>query len=111
MRYLTDMSYSLCVSAKGALGGQTPASLRAYSFAINMAKREILLRAHFDSKPSEEDLDEISCAETEIMADFLYVVVETITTDVEVAPVGQPLSFLPDGVAYLRAGEPGTVCS
>ena len=76
-----------------------------------MTKRGVLLRAHFDSKPSEEDLDGISCAETEIMADFLLVVVETITTDFEVAPVGQPLSFLSDGVACLRAGEPGTVYS
>ena len=110
-RLYKDMTRPVCLSAQRALGGQTPESLRAYSFDADMKKQEILLRAHFGEQPSEADLEEISVVETETMADFLFVVAETITTDVEIVPVGQPLSFLSGGMAYLREGEPGAVCS
>jgi hypothetical protein len=94
---------------KARLGGQTPASLRAYSFAIDKGRKIIRLRAHFAEPPSEDDLEDISIVETEIDADFLDEFVGE--TDVEVSPAGTPPSFLSGGIAYLREGEPGTCCS
>ena len=110
MRFYQDIAHSLCVSARGTVAGQTPESLRAYSFSIDVDKLEILLRAHFGLVPSEGDLKDISCAETEVIAEFPGLFSQ-ISTDVEIMPVGQPLSCLPGGIAYRRAGEPGTVCS
>ena len=37
----------ICGSARRALDGQTPSTLRAYSFAIDHSIGLILLRAHF----------------------------------------------------------------
>jgi hypothetical protein len=98
----------VCGSVKRALSGQTPASLRAYSFAIDNDNKRILLRAHFGENPSEDDLEVISIIETEIDADFLdHFEGET---DTEVVAPGTTPSFLTGGVAYLRDGEPGTTC-
>lgn len=100
---------SLCFSAKRALEGQTPETLRAYSFDIDPEKKLMRLRAHFGESPSEDDLEAISIVETEIDADFLdHFEAET---DTEVVAPGKSLSFLPGGVAYLRNGEPGTICA
>jgi len=66
-----ELLSDVCFSATRALRGQTPVGLRAYSFAIDLEIREILLRAHFDAPPSEDDLEDISVVETEIDADFL----------------------------------------
>jgi hypothetical protein len=101
--------HSVCVFAKRALEGQTPKSLRAHSFAIDKHRKIILLRAHFAERPSEEDMENISVAETEIDADFVDQFV--VETGVEISSVGTPLSFLPGGIAYLRDDEPGTCCS
>lgn len=103
-----DLVRELCWNAKRALQGETPASLRAYSFAMDREAKEIRLRAHFDSAPSEDEAESMSCVETEIAATFLDRF-ET-ETDIEVAPAGTPLALLADGVAYLRDGEAGTVC-
>lgn len=100
---------SLCFSAKRALQGQTPETLRAYSFEIDVGKKLTRLRAHFAQPPSEDDLEAISIVETEIDADFLdHFEGET---GIEVVALGIPLSFLSGGVAYLRQGEAGTICS
>ncbi len=99
----------VCFSARRALRGQTPASLRAYSFAVDETSKLILLRAHFAVAPSAADLADISVVDTEICADFLDRF-ET-KTDVEVAPPATSLSLLDGGIAYLRAGEPGECCS
>jgi hypothetical protein len=109
MKENEDLFKDLCVFAKRALEGQTPKNLRAYSFAIDKHRKIILLRAHFAEPPSEDDMEDISVVETEIDADFVDEFVGE--TDVEVSPVGTPLSFLPGGIAYLREGEPGTCCS
>ena len=101
----------ICWYVKRALQDQTPRNLRAFSYQVELDRKLIRLRAHFDSTPSEDELEEISCVETEIIADFDGATIENFDTDVEVVPVGQPLSFLPGGIAYLRAGESGTVCS
>ena len=106
---MKEVLKSLCFSAKRALGGQTPETLRAYSFEINPEKKLIRLRAHFGEGPSEDDLEAISIIETEIDADFLdHFEAET---DTEVVAPGRSLSFLPGGVACLRNGEPGTICA
>lgn len=106
---MSEIHELLCFSAKRALGGQTPDTLRAYSFEIDQAKKRILLRAHFAVAPSEDDLEAISVIETEIDADFLGHFEGQ--TDIEVVAPGMPLSFLSDGIAYLRKGEPGTICT
>ena len=99
----------VCGSAKRALHGQTPNTLRAYSFSIDHGAKRILLRAHFGENPSEDDLEAISIVETEIDADFLdHFEGET---DTEVVAPGKSLSFLPGGIAYLRKGEFGTICA
>ena len=107
MNDINHMRSAVYWSARRALSDQTPANLRAYSFSIDLEKKEILLRAHFASPPSEADLDDISLAETEIMADFCDPY--DVSTDVAVVPFGHPLLFLPDGIAYLRAGEPSVI--
>ena len=100
---------ALCFSAMRALQGQTPDSLRAYSFDIDLERRLIRLRAHFAEPPSEDDLEAISIIETEIDADFLdHFEGET---DIEVVAPRKTLSLLPGGVAYLREGEPGKICA
>lgn len=60
------------------------------------------MRAHFETEPSEDDLDSISCVETEIDADFLDKFEGE--TDVEVVPLDATPTFLSDGIAYLREG-------
>lgn len=99
---------NLCFSAKRALRGQTPKTLRAYSFALDNENRRVLLRAHFGEAPSEDDMEAISIVETEIDADFLDHF--EAVTDTELALPGTALSFLSGGIAYLRSGEPGQVC-
>ena len=98
----------VCGSAKRALHSQTPATLRAYSFAIDNGNKRILLRAHFGENPSGDDLEAISIIETEIDADFLdHFEGET---DTEVVAPGTTPSLLTGGVAYLRDGEPVKTC-
>lgn len=93
----------VCGSVKRALYSQTPATLRAYSFAVDNHNKRILLRAHFGEKPSEDDLEAISIIETEIDADFLDQF--EAETDTEVVATGTTPSLLSGGVAYLREGE------
>ncbi len=100
---------NLCFSAKRALREQTPETLRAYSFEIDPEKKLIRLRAHFAQPPSEDDLEAISVVETEIDADFLDDFEGE--TGVKIVAPGMPLSFLSGGVAYLRQGEAGAICS
>ena len=99
----------VCGSVKRALEGQTPGSLRAYSFAVDQESRVINLKAHFAQPPSEDDLEAISIVETEVDADFLDHLLGV--TSIEVAGPGSALSLLPGGVAYLRDGEDGEVCA
>ena len=106
---MEEILKSLCFSATRALEGQTPETLRAYSFEIDPGKKLIRLRANFGENPSEDDLEAISIVETEIDADFLdHFEGET---DIEVIALGESPSFLSGGVAYLRKGEPGTTCA
>jgi hypothetical protein len=100
---------AVCFSAKRALRGQTPETLRAYSFGIDQMNGVILLRAHFAQTPSEDDMEAISVIETEIDADFLDDF--EAETHTEVVPMGAPLSLLSGGIAYLREGEIGEICS
>ena len=99
----------LCWSAQRALEGQTPSTLRAYSFEIDHSRKRVLLRAHFGDQPSDDDLEAIGFIETEIDADFFDDFEGE--TDTEIVSPEQRLSFLPGGIAYLREGEPGTPCS
>lgn len=76
----------LCVCLQIGLQGQTPSNLRAVSCSENGP--EFFIRAHFDSAPSEDEAEEISCVETEVYASFPDDTL--IETDVEVAAVGTP---------------------
>ncbi len=106
---MEDFLKSLCFSAKRALRGQMPKTLRAYSFAINSEEGLILLRAHFERPPSEDDLEDISVIEAEIDADFIDDF--EVRTEIEVVAPGKSPSLLSGGVAYLGQGETGTTCS
>ena len=106
---MENLMKSICFSAKRALRGQTPKTLRGYSFDVDLAKSLVLLRVHFGDVPSEDDLEQIAVVETEIDADFLDDF--EIQSDTEIVVPGEPLSFLAGGIAYLREGEPGTVCT
>lgn len=98
----------VCGSAKRALRSQVPATLRAYSFAVDIKNKQILLRAHFCEKPSEDDLDLMSVVETKIDADFLDHFEGR--TEIEVFAPNKAPSFLSGGIAYLAEGEVGQVC-
>jgi hypothetical protein len=89
------------LSAERALRGQTPDNLRAYSVAIDPTAREIVLRAHFYAPPSEQDLEDMSVAETEVDADFWNQFTNT-RTEVDIAPLGTAPQFLPGGVVFNR---------
>jgi len=86
-----------------------PFKTGSYSFEIDPEKKLIRLRAHFAQPPSEDDLEAISVVETEIDADFLDDFEGE--TGVKIVAPGMPLSFLSGGVAYLRQGEAGAICS
>jgi hypothetical protein len=88
----------ICGSAKRALNNQTPATLRAYSFAVDNDRKRILLRAHFAENPSDDDLEGISIIETEIDADILDHFERE--TDTEVVATGTTPSLLAGGIAY-----------
>ena len=105
---MEDILEKVCFSAKRALGGQTPETLRAYSFKIDLGHKLIRLRAHFAQPPSEDDLEAIAIVETEIDADFLDRF--EAETGIEVAAPGAPMRFLSGGAAFLRPGEAGTIC-
>lgn len=106
MSEVGNWSRRVCLSARRALQGQTPKSLRAYSFKIDTLTKKIHLRAHFDQTPSEDDLDDMIFVDGEIDADFIDYF-ET-STDIDIAPMGTTPAFLPGGIACLRDGEPGT---
>ncbi len=106
---MNDILKDVCFSAQRALRGQTPDTLRAYSFEIDPERKVIRLRAHFADAPSEDDLEAISVIETEIDADFIDDFERQ--TDTEIVSPGSSLSLLPSGIAYFCKGEPGTICS
>lgn len=106
---MSDILKDVCFSAQRALRGQTPDALRAYSFEIDRKRGLVRFRAHFAEPPSEDDLESISIVETEIDADFLDDF--AAETDTEIVAPGKSLSLLSGGVAYLRNGESGTICS
>ena len=106
---MDDFFKDVCFSVQRALRGQTPETLRAYLFEIDCARKLLRLRAHFAVPPSDDDLEDISIVEAEIDADFLDHF--TAETDTEVVPPGKSLTLLSGGIAYLREGEIGTICS
>jgi hypothetical protein len=91
-------------TARHVLVGQTPESLLAYSVAVDHDNRRILLRAHFAVPPSEDDLEDMSVVETEILA-AMPDDIET-RTEIEIVSPGAVPALLPGGVAYQR--EEGT---
>lgn len=87
-------------SARRALRGQTPASLREYSFSHDPASRKILLKVETARALTKEEIDDIQVAETEIHADFWDA--REVETVIVVVPPGAPLNPLPGGVVFRR---------
>jgi hypothetical protein len=56
---------AIVASAKRALPGQTPASLREYSFSYDPVSKKILLKAETERTPTEQELDDLQVAESE----------------------------------------------
>ena len=63
---------------------------------------EIRINAYFDSEPSEQDVEEVRCAGTEVIADFPAPY--TISESCSVVPADNRLEKL-DFIAFLRAGH------
>ena len=96
----------MCFSQARASWPDPPATLRAYSFAIDHEQKQIWLRAHFAEEPSEDDLDAISIIETEVDADFLDHFEGD--TDTEIAAPGTNLAFLADAWRICVPESPAT---
>ncbi|MXP63701.1 hypothetical protein E0493_10115 [Roseomonas sp. M0104] len=97
---LERLREKLLWSARRALGGQTPASLVVYSVAGDQVQKRLRLLAQFDEQPSEDDLEDLACVETEIFSDFFDGV--SIKTEISIVAPGEELDLLPDGMAYRR---------
>lgn len=90
-------------SAQRALSGQTPPELLAYSFAVDREQQVIHLKAHFSQPPSEDAVENIEIAETEIFSDFPDHF--DAETEMEVVPAGQEPVPLSGGFVW-RLGDP-----
>ena len=100
---------SWCVDR--ALRGKVSMSLRALSFLFDVPSQIIILKAEVDRALSEDEREELRAVESEISADNVLATGPSLRNQtatklvVAVAPPAQPLDPLPDGVAFLRAGE------
>jgi hypothetical protein len=96
---------AIVASAKRALRGQTPASLREYSFSYDPVSKKILLKAETERTPTEQELDDLQVAESEIHADFWDAA--EVKTAIEIVPPGAALNPLPGGVIFRREDRRG----
>lgn len=96
---------AIVASAKRALPGQTPASLREYSFSYDPVSKKILLKAETERTPTEQELDDLQVAESEIHADFWDAA--EVKTVIEIVPPGAALNPLPEGVIFRREDRRG----
>jgi len=95
-----ELTGRIAASARRALQGQMPASLREYSFSFDRAAKHIMFKAEVEPALTEDDL---LAAESEVYADFAD---DTqVETSIEVVPADLPLRPLPGGVVFLRSGE------
>lgn len=85
------------LSALRALQGAVPRSLRAFS--VETGNTEVRTRAIFDETATEADKELLSCAGTEMIADFPAP--WTINEEVLVIPVGNAMKHLRE-LIFLR---------
>ncbi|MBO1077539.1 hypothetical protein [Roseomonas haemaphysalidis] len=71
---------------------------------VDIPRQLLRLRAHFAVPPSEDNLEDMFCVETDIFSD--YVDDTFIETEIEVLAPGAEPNFLPGGVAYRRSDPP-----
>ncbi|HYF09622.1 MAG TPA: hypothetical protein VD970_18535, partial [Acetobacteraceae bacterium] len=64
------MLNKIAASAARAVHGRDLPHLIAYSYDFDEAIRAIRLKAHFAVLPSEDEIEEVQDAETEVLADF-----------------------------------------
>lgn len=89
-----------------ALIGNTPESLRAFSFACKEETKQIWLKAHFERGYTPEEYDAVMAVEAEMWAQFPDDLGYQIAMEFETVACGDPIHPLGDGLAYLRPGEP-----
>jgi len=98
-----ELTGRIAASARRALQGQMPASLREYSFSFDRAAKHIMFKAEVEPALTEDERDDLLAAESEVYADFAD---DTqVETSIEVVPADLPLRPLPGGVVFLRSGE------
>ncbi len=95
-RWLPEIEYFVT----GAVRSQAPSSLLAFSFEFLAEKREVRLKAHFSGIPTAQDIAELQCVETEIVADMP----DSFDVSTEFEIVMPPLEphLLGDGVVFRR---------
>ena len=107
-----DASAEILYSADRGLSGYVPAPLRAYSYAFDQSERTIWLKAEVDRELDEDEREDLSVAETGVIADNVLTPHAPLnaSTMVELAvvvvPPDQPIAPLPGGIVFLRDGEP-----
>jgi hypothetical protein len=107
IRYIVPVSelpprIALMISVQRALLGAVTDKL--VTVTCGFAGTEIRINAYFDSEPSEEDIEEIQCVGTEVIADFPAPY--TIHESCSVIPPDNRLEKL-DFTAFRRAGHEG----
>ncbi|MGI4745972.1 MAG: hypothetical protein ACRYGI_09370 [Janthinobacterium lividum] len=102
-----DAIEGILLSADRGLWGQIPSLLRAWSFSFDEATRIIIFKAEVDEEVivEDENWEDLHCASGEAGADLLLGEGTQVEMEIVLVPMGQLLDPLPDGVAFLRAGE------
>lgn len=85
-----------------ALQGQVPAVLRECSFSFDEEAKHITLKLEVERTMTEEEIERIAVAETQIYGDSIFGDDTRIETLVKVVPKGESLRPLPGGIAFSR---------
>jgi len=78
---------------------QLPQTLLSLSIDVDVERKRIKLRAHFEKAPSEDDIEAIQITSTEVASQYVEWYVEE---DWEVLLPGQQPNALPGGIAWRR---------
>lgn len=90
--------------ARYILAGEAPSTMLALSISADERDCWLRIRAHFDHPPTQEDIEVVQIAGTEIIAQWTLDDWR-IAEDWEVLGPGQEPNALPGGIAW-RRGDP-----
>ena len=90
--------------ARYILAGEAPSTMLALSISADERDRWLRIRAHFDQSPTQEDIEAVQIAGTEIIAQWTLDDWR-IAEDWEVLSPGQNPNALSGGIAW-RRGDP-----